>query len=58
MSDVDTNADGMASYEELVAVYTDLTEEQFTMMDTNGDASLDEAEMAAATDAGTLMMPE
>lgn len=58
MSDVDTDEDGMASYDEVIAVYPDVTEDQFTEMDTNGDGSLDEAEMTAAIEAGSLLMPE
>ena len=58
MADVDTNEDGMVSFEELVAVYTDVTEEQFAEMDTNGDGNLDAEEMTVAMDAGTLVMPE
>ncbi|NSY41473.1 EF-hand domain-containing protein [Leisingera sp. ANG59] len=54
MSDVDANEDGMASYEELTAVYPDVTEDQFTAMDANEDGSLDQEEMDAATEAGTL----
>jgi hypothetical protein len=55
MADVDTDGDGMASYEELVAVYPSLTEDAFVAMDTNEDGVLDEAEMAAAIEAGTLV---
>lgn len=58
MSDVDTDEDGMASYDEVIAVYPDVTEDQFAEMDTNGDGSLDEAEMTAAIEAGSLVMPE
>lgn len=58
MPDVDTDEDGMASYDEVIAVYPDVTEDQFAEMDTNGDGSLDEAEMTAAIEAGTLVMPE
>ncbi|WP_264210739.1 EF-hand domain-containing protein [Leisingera thetidis] len=54
MSDVDTDEDGMSSYEELIAVYPDVTEDQFTAMDANEDGSLDQEEMDAAAEAGTL----
>jgi len=57
MADVDMNEDGMVSFEELVAVYTDVTEEQFVEMDTNSDGSLDADEMNAAMDAGMLVVP-
>ncbi len=58
MADLDQDGDGMASYDEIVALYPDVTEEQFAAMDTNGDGTLDEAEMTAATEAGQLVMPE
>ena len=58
MSDVDTDEDGMASYDEVIAVYPGVTEDQFAEMDTNGDGSLDEAEMTAAIESGSLVMPE
>lgn len=58
MSDVDTDEDRMASYDEVIAVYPDVTEDQFAEMDTNGDGSLGEAEMTAAIEAGSLVMPE
>ena len=58
MADVDTNEDGMDSFDELVAVYTDVTKEQFAEMHTNGDGNLDAEEMTAAIDAGRLVMSE
>ena len=58
MADVDQDGDGMANYDEIVAVNPDVTEEQFAEIDTNGDGSLDETEMTAAVDAGQLVMPE
>lgn len=58
MADVDQDGDGMASYDEIVAVYPDVTDEQFAEIDTNGDGSLDEEEMTAAIEAGQLVKPE
>jgi hypothetical protein len=52
---VDVNADAMYSYPELQVVYPDMTEDQFTVMDTNGDGLLDVDEVTAATESG--MMP-
>ena len=54
MADVDTDGDGMASYQEVGAVYPDVTEEGFASMDADGSGALDETEMAAAMDAGQL----
>lgn len=58
MADVDQDGDGMATYDEIVAVYPDVTEDQFAEIDTNGDGTLDDAEMTAAIEAGLLVMPE
>ncbi|WP_323775722.1 EF-hand domain-containing protein [Leisingera sp.] len=58
MSDIDTDEDGMASYNELTMAYPDVTEDQFAGMDTNEDGSLDQEEMDAATEAGTLAAAE
>ncbi len=58
MAAVDQNGDGMASYEEIAAVYPDVTEEAFAGMDTNGDGSLDADEMMAAQEAGQLPKAE
>ncbi|KAA9006700.1 EF-hand domain-containing protein [Histidinibacterium aquaticum] len=58
MADVDTDGDGYASFDELVAVYADVTEEQFAELDTDGDGTLSEEEMTAAMDSGALSMSE
>lgn len=55
MADLDTDGDGMASFDEVISVYNSVTEDTFGAMDTNGDGALDEAEMTAAVDAGTLV---
>ncbi|WP_249139008.1 EF-hand domain-containing protein [Actibacterium sp. MT2.3-13A] len=55
MSDIDTDGDGVASYDEMIVVYTDLTAEAFAEMDASGDAMLDADEMAAAIEAGLLV---
>lgn len=51
---IDTDGDGMYSYPEMSAVYTDMTAEEFTMVDANGDGLVDMEEMTAATDAGLI----
>ena len=58
MHEVDTSADGITSYDEVIAVYPDVTEDQFAEMDAKGDGALDEAGMTVAIEAGTLIMPE
>lgn len=58
MADVDQDGDGMVTYGEIVAVYPDVTEDQFAQLDTNGDGTLDDAEMTVAIEAGQLVMPE
>ncbi len=51
----DTDGDGVYSMEELMVAYPDLTEEAFGTIDTTGDGTIDEAELAAAVDAGVLV---
>lgn len=54
IAEIDTDGDGLVSYEEMVAVYPDTTEEAFGQVDTNADGSVDEAELTAALDAGLV----
>jgi hypothetical protein len=53
--DVDTNGDGLASFEELQAAYTDFTEQLFQQIDTNADGYIDGDEMSAAEEAGLII---
>ena len=55
---IDTDQDGMYSYPEVVAVMPEMTEDAFTILDTNGDGLLDADEIAAATEAGVLPATE
>jgi hypothetical protein len=57
LSDIDTDGDMLASFDELVAVYPDLTEETFADLDTNADGFVDEAELTAAIEADLLAAP-
>jgi Ca2+-binding EF-hand superfamily protein len=50
----DTDGNGTYSLEELQAVYPDLTEEGFGLIDANADGAVDADELAAAQAAGTL----
>ena len=53
-AEIDINGDGMYSYPELQAVMPEMTEDDFTAMDTSGDGLLDADEIAVATEAGLL----
>ncbi len=52
---IDANADGVLTIDELQAAYPDVTLEMFTAMDLNADGTLDTREVTAAEEAG--MMP-
>ena len=54
LADLDADGNGTLSLAELQAVYPNLTEEGFTAIDTSADGAVDEAELTAAVDAGTL----
>ncbi len=51
---IDINGDGMYSYPEVQAVMPEMTEEDFTVLDTSGDGLLDADEIAVAVEAGLL----
>lgn len=57
-AEIDADADGMYSYPELQTAMPEMTEDQFIVMDVNGDGLLDETEVAAATEAGLLPATE
>lgn len=50
----DTDGSGNWSVTELQVAYPELTEENFTTIDTNVDGAVDQAELAAAQADGTL----
>jgi len=54
----DVDGDGLVSMEEFAAAYPDLAADTFTLADTNADGALDEAEIAAAAEAGLMPMNE
>ncbi|MGH1370132.1 MAG: hypothetical protein ACRBCL_16085 [Maritimibacter sp.] len=51
---LDANGDGHVIFDEILMVMPDMNEEQFAAIDVNGDGMLDEAEVAAAIEAGVL----
>lgn len=57
-AEIDADGDGAYSYPELLVALPDLTEDEFTVMDGNGDGLLDEVEIAAATEAGLMPVME
>ncbi len=54
----DTDGNGTWSLVELQAVWTDLTEDGFTAIDTNADGAVDQTELQAALDGGVITAPE
>lgn len=53
----DTDGNGSWSLVELQAVWTDLTEETFTAIDTTADGAVDATELQAALDGGVIKAP-
>ena len=53
-SAIDTDGDGLLSYNELLAAHPDMTEENFVAMDTNADGAVDADELQVASEAGLL----
>ena len=53
-ADIDINGDGMYSYPEVQAVMPEMSEDEFTVLDTSGDGLLDADEIAVASEAGLL----
>jgi len=53
--DTDTNGDGVLSFDELVAVFPDATEELFMFVDVNSDGAIDAGELFDALAAGVLV---
>lgn len=51
---LDANEDGEITMEELVAVYPDVTAEDFSAADADASGTLNADELAAAQEAGTL----
>ena len=54
MTELDADGSGSLSLEELQVAYPSATEDTFVTIDANADGVVDEAELAAAVEAGTL----
>ncbi|MEM9320787.1 MAG: hypothetical protein AAGA70_17555 [Pseudomonadota bacterium] len=54
LEEVDTNADGMITFDEAVVAMPDMTEEIFTAADLNQDGMIDSDELAAAQEIGLI----
>ncbi len=57
-STLDANADGMISLDELQSVHPEIDSDTFMQADTDGDALLNEEELATATEAGLIPVQE
>lgn len=55
---IDVNGDGFYSFPEVATIYPDLTDADFTAMDTTGDGLLDMAEVVTAQENGVLPTTE
>ncbi|MHA3913602.1 hypothetical protein [Halovulum sp. GXIMD14793] len=57
VSEMDSDNDSMISFDEMSAFYPDLTDETFSVIDTNDDNLIDETELAVALDSGVIEEP-
>lgn len=57
-TDLDANADGMVTLDEVQAANPDITAEDFSAMDTDSDGVLSPEEVGAAQEAGQLPAAE
>ncbi len=53
-SGADANGDGVLTIDEVQAVVPEMDADGFSQLDANGDGALDQAEIAAAQEAGLL----
>jgi len=51
---IDVNGDGMYSFPEIQAVMPEMSEDEFTVLDSTGDGLLDADEIAIGTESGLL----
>ena len=52
--EMDTDGDGVYSFNEMLAAFPTMTEETFIKIDSNGDGGIDEAELTSAQEAGLV----
>jgi Ca2+-binding EF-hand superfamily protein len=57
-AEMDTDGDGMFSFNEMLAAFPTLTEETFISIDANADGTVDEAELLAAQESGLVPATE
>lgn len=55
VAEMDADGSGALSLEELQVAYPNATEDTFMTIDANADGAVDDAELTAAREAGTLM---
>ncbi len=58
MAALDANGDGMLTVDEVQAAYPEVTADQFSQIDVNGDGAIDDAEMGEAQANGLLPADE
>lgn len=58
MTDMDSDQGAALGMDDLMAAYPDLDEATFISADTNGDGGIDQAELAAAREAGLIPMDD
>ncbi len=54
LEDADSNADGLVTFDELLVVAPDVSEETFRLADANEDGMIDAEEFATAQETGLL----
>ncbi len=58
MSTMDANEDGLLTMDEVQAAYPEVTADQFSQIDINGDGAIDDAELTTAQEAGLMPASE
>ena len=58
MAEIDADGNGSITYEEMTAVAPGTAQEAFDALDTDVDGAVDEAELAAAVEAGLIRRSE
>ena len=55
---MDADGDGEVSFDEMLVVYPELTEEVFGVLDVDASGGISEEEMTAAVESGLILPPE